>query len=135
MMNLRELVAKYPEVMSAEVSDFGNGRWATISLGKKTIAKLNELRRIRRAHAQKLLKHLYDQGYRFRFSHGGAITTATRTDEQNELPFYSKTGCAIASKSDTRDAVVGEAIAAARSVEFWDGKTGFLFNKLVNPGS
>lgn len=134
-MNLRELVSKYPEVMSAEVQGFGNSRWVDIKLGEKTYAKVKELQRIRHGRAEKLLKILHDKGYRFNFTSGGRIIVANRTDEQNELSYFSKTGSSIASCDDTYDELVGQAIAAARAVEDWDTEILYLFQKLVNPGS
>lgn len=134
-MKLKELVAKYPEVMGAEVSDFDAGRWVSLRLGEKTLSKLNELRRIRHARAEKMLKILHDKGYRFNFAVGGYIVVANRTDEQNELSYFSKTGSSVAAHDDMYDEVVGKAIAAARSVEYWDTEILYLFQKLVNPGS
>lgn len=134
-MNLRELVAKYPEVLSAEVSDFGNGHWATLRLSEKTLSKLKELRRIRHVRAEKLLTILHDAGYRFSFTTGGRIVVANRIDEEAELSFFSKSGNSVASHEDTYDETVGMAIAAARAVEDWDSEIMYLFQKLVNPGS
>ena len=134
-MNLRELVSKYLEIMSAEVQDFGKGRWVSIELGEKTPAKVKELQRIRHGRAEKLLKIFHDEGYRFNFTSGGCIIVANRTDEQNELSYFSKTGSSIASPDDFYDGLVGQAIAAARSVEDWDTEILRLFQKLVNPGS
>lgn len=133
-MKLRELAAKYPEIMNTEINELGR-RYVSICLDGKTVAKLTDLRRIRRGRAEKLLKILHDRGYRFNFTSGGRIIVAHRCDEQNELSYFSKSGSSVAAFDDIYDETVGKAIAAARAVEEWDTEILYLFQQLVNPGA
>lgn len=135
MIKLKELIAKYPDILDSgiDANEMQNG-YLTLAIPKRVCRKIEAMAEIRHGRALKLLDHLKEQGYEFKFVLSRQTTVAFRTDESNEIPFTAKAGYAVTSDNDFHDYEVGKAIAAARAIEVWDDKTNNLFWKLVCPG-
>lgn len=137
MTKLKELIATYPDILNSVVNPNGDGLrhgYLSLTVPDRVSREVQAMMEIRHRRATKLLSHLKEQGYEFKFVVSRQMTVAFRTDEPNEIPFTAKAGYAITSDSDFHDEEVGKAIAAARAVEEWDDMTNDLFWKLVLPG-
>lgn len=137
MIKLKELIAKYPGILDSVIDADGDEMrygYLTLTVPNRVCREVEAMMEIRRGRALKLLDHLEEQGYEFKFVLSRQTTVAFRTDELNEIPFTAKAGYAVTSGNDFHDDEVGKAIAAARAVEAWDDKTNNLFWKLVCPG-